>query len=939
MVAVCNKADTICDLIIDNEFDLLALTETWLSGTDQDGPIVNALLPKGYSIKQVSRKQRGGGVALIHRDTVKVKCTSTQTYQSFEVLECLIHESVDIRLALVYRPPGIRSGISALSFMDEFSDYLSCVMSAPGLPLVLGDFNFHVDNKSDRTASAFSNVTSSFGLHQHVKGPTHKNNHTLDLVFSRDNEKIVTSTEVKDDGFPDHYVVLVTLAVQKPSLPKKTITYRKIKSISTETLRETIVRSPLSETARYDTLALNEIITLYNIELRRILDELAPKKQCTLTIRPHSKWYNETIRAAKQHRRQKERCWRITGLTIHRDLFIKERNKVKMLIAETKQRYYKEAILSYGKDTKQLFRMTSELLGKSVSSPLPTSKSNVDLADMFSDFFIRKIERIHDSIDTDHTLPEMTPIGNITPMLNFMHLGNEDVLALINHCSTKTCDLDPMPTQMVKSADRELVPVIKSIVNASLQSGMFPECLKHAIVTPRLKKPSLDPDVCANFRPVSNLSFLSKVLEKAVAEQLSHHLQRHKLFEPLQSAYRPLHSTETALVRVHDDICRAIGERKVVLLVMLDLSAAFDTVKHDLLLDILHNLGIRDTALQWFQSYLHNRDQAVKVHDTISDSRPLVWGVPQGSVLGPILFNLYSSSLGRLLRNRMVGYHLYADDSQIYVTVSPDQVSSAATQMEECIRLVSVWMSQHHLKMNNSKTEFLVLSSKHIARQFPPPAIDISGHSVTPSGSARNIGVIMDSRLSMEAHVANICRSAYFQLHCIAKVKKFLDPNSLECIIHAFVTTRLDHCNAILCGVNKSLKQKLQRVQNSAARLLTNTRKREHITPILRMLHWLPIERRIQFKVCVLTYKCIHGLAPPYLCDMIIPYTPTCSLRTAGQSLLCVPFTASDTVRNSAFSFVGPTLFNTLPCVIRQSESLETFKRQLKTHLFIQHFV
>eukprot|EP00914_Ancora_sagittata_P024929 GHVO01049741.1.p1 GENE.GHVO01049741.1~~GHVO01049741.1.p1 ORF type:complete len:428 (+),score=35.21 GHVO01049741.1:104-1387(+) len=385
--SVCNKPDIICDFIIDQEFDLLSLTETWLSETEQDGPVLNALLPKGYCIQQVSRKSRGGGVALIHRENINVKRISTASHQSFEVLECLIHESVDIRLSIVYRPPGNRNGITANSFFDEFSEYLSGLMSAPGHLVVLGDFNFHVDNSSDMTASSFSNVTSSFGLNQHITGPTHKNGHTLDLVFSRENEKIVSSAKVLDHGFPDHFVVFVTLALQKPLLPKKKITYRKIKSVSDEALKESVMRSQLVESERYDTLTLDGIITLYNTELRRILDELAPEKECTLTIRPQTKWYNETIRSAKQQRRQKERLWRKTGLTVHRDLFIEERNKIKTLISETKKKYYRDTIFSFGNDTKQLFRMTSELLGNVISSPLPSTKSHAELASVFSDFF------------------------------------------------------------------------------------------------------------------------------------------------------------------------------------------------------------------------------------------------------------------------------------------------------------------------------------------------------------------------------------------------------------------------------------------------------------------------------------------------------------------------------------------------------------------------
>jgi hypothetical protein len=426
------------------------------------------------------------------------------------------------------------------------------------------------------------------------------------------------------------------------------------------------------------------------------------------------------------------------------------------------------------------------------------------------------------------------------------------------------------------------------------------------------------------------------VLERAAADQLREHLERNQLLEPLQSAYRPGHSTETALVKIQNDICCALGERKVVLLVLLDLSAAFDTVNHELLLQTLSEHKVGNTAHDWFRSYLIEREQTVKSGGSLSNPTPLESGVPQGSVLGPLLFSVYSSSLGRVLRNLNADYHLYADDTQIYVSVSPDHLDAGTAQLENCIYHVKTWMNHHRLKMNESKTEYLVLSNRNIARQIQPPTLDVCGHEVMASASAKNIGVTFDSHMALDVHVNNVCKCAYMHLHCIAKVKRFLDRQSLETFIHAFITSRLDSCNAILMGLNQQLTRKLQRVQNAAARLLTNTRKCEHITPVLRELHWLPVVFRIEFKVLVLTFKCMKNIAPMYLCNLVQPYSSRCNLRSNDLFLLHVPFTDSQFIRNHAFSYVGPSHFNALPLSVRSSTSLDVFKRRLKTHLFKQ---
>jgi aerobic-type carbon monoxide dehydrogenase small subunit (CoxS/CutS family) len=354
---------------------------------------------------------------------------------------------------------------------------------------------------------------------------------------------------------------------------------------------------------------------------------------------------------------------------------------------------------------------------------------------------------------------------------------------------------------------------------------------------------------------VSNLSFVSKVLEKVVDSQLRTYLSHHNLLEPFQSAYRKGHSTETALIRVQNDILCSLGNQHVVLLVLLDLSAAFDTVDHRHLLSILEELGIQGSALQWFASYLLNRSQIVNIDGAKSEPKLLNCGVPQGSVLGPTLFTIYTTSLGHLLRQHGISYHLYADDTQLYLTCKPEEVDCAVEKLEDIIASVQSWMCKHHLKLNSDKTEFLVISSKPVSKKLKPVHMNINSHIIEPTSMARNIGVIMDSHMSMESHVSSICKAAYFHIRNISRLKKYLDKDSLETIIHAFISSKLDYCNSLLCGISAAQLSRLQRIQNVAARILTGTPKSDHITPVLSSLHWLPIDQRIKFKIITLVHK------------------------------------------------------------------------------------
>ena len=521
-----------------------------------------------------------------------------------------------------------------------------------------------------------------------------------------------------------------------------------------------------------------------------------------------------------------------------------------------------------------------------------------------------------------------------TSFSSFNSISCDDVAKLISSSKNKSSSLDPVPTPVLKMAINYIAPSITEIINKSLTSGVFPSSYKSAV----LKKAHLDPSLLKNYRPISNLGFVSKILEKVVTLQLTSYLSDNNLLEPYQSAYRTGHSTETALLRVQNDIVHAIGDHKAVLLVLLDLSAAFDTVNHALLIDSLSHLGVKDTVLKWITSYLEDRTQAVKVNNITSSCHKVSCGVPQGSVLGPLLFIIYTSSLGKLLRLSGYNYQLYADDTQIWATCKTSDVSNTMNQLEHCISIIQKWMSEHQLKLNDDKTEFLIVSSGRSTCKLEPIPMFIGGQKILPVTSVRNLGVVMDSHASMEAHVAAICKSSYVHLFTLNKIKKYLDNNSIEQLVHAFITSRLDYCNALLCGLPSKLISKLQRVQNAAARMLTGVGKNEHITPVLKSLHWLPVQQRINFKILVLVFKAIHSDGPQYLTEMIEHHIPSRQLRSSDSLLLKVPFTRSTIVQNSAFSVIGPRLWNQLPLSIKAASSISIFKSQIKTLLFKEFY-
>ena len=408
---------------------------------------------------------------------------------------------------------------------------------------------------------------------------------------------------------------------------------------------------------------------------------------------------------------------------------------------------------------------------------------------------------------------------------------------------SKSFSLDPWPTFLVLDYYLDfLITPITSIINASLEQGKCPNFFKQAHVTPILKKSSLDKEILKNYRPVSNLNFISKILERVVAVQLQTHLDEAGLMTAFQSAYRKHHSTESALLNIHNDILLNMAKRSVTALTLLDLSAVFDTIDHTILLDRLNALyGISELALGWFKSYLSGRTHSVKVGNTLSHPAALQYGVPQGSVLGPILFSLYTNPISSIIHSHSsINHHFYADDTQLYITLTPTNFSHSIQKLKNCLSDIQNFMSANKLKLNPEKTEFILIGSKNNCKQLLPHfPINILGNQVSPAQSVRNLGVVFDSSFSFSDHVSQVIKSTRVHARDLYRIRPLLDLNTSVLLANALVSSRLDYCNSLFLSLTDFELRRLQLVQNSLCRVVTRSSKYCHITPQLKKLHWL----------------------------------------------------------------------------------------------------
>ena len=643
--SVRNKTISICDYIIEYEPDILFFTETWLRSDEQ--VIIGELTPPGYTFMNSPRDgyTHSGGIGIVFKDEMKLtKVTVDFTSNTFEHI-CVTDCTKNIRFVTVYRPPPSQeNGFTTSGFLSEFEDFLETVTLLQGKLLLVGDYNIHMDCIYKSEVSRFTNILSAYGLKQHVEGPTHKRGHTLDLVISNPEDNIIHECKVQDEVLSDHYFIQCTLKWRKPQPQRVKVTRRNYRDLNmssfVQDVEEGLRQFPTDGSVDLQVETLSRTIL-------EVLNKQCPLKSSLRRVCSSPPWYNTEIHEARRSKRRMERKYRKNKTDANKQLYLDEKKTFNDMLVTAKTEYFINKLAST--DPKGMFATVNTLLNKA-STILPDTVSPKQLSDDFADFFSNKIKNIRKNMDNGNDssanicsrdwISESTLSGDSLPKFDQLTSVSEDcVLELIQKMPSKSCILDPLPTWLLKDNITLFLPYLTSIVSTSLTSGVFPASYCSAVVSPIIKKHNLDKNCLQNYRPVSNLQFGAKVVEKAAISQISEHINSNNLFDPNQSAYRRQHSTETALLRVKSDIMCQIDQGNAVMLVMLDLSAAFDTIDHTILLHRLQcRFAITDTALSWITTYMTDRSSKVSINGHFSADHDLIYGVPQGSVVGPNLF-------------------------------------------------------------------------------------------------------------------------------------------------------------------------------------------------------------------------------------------------------------------------------------------------------------
>lgn len=921
------KLDELRIMLKDLPIDILSLNETWLDESFDD----SELHVQGYNLHRTDRNRHGGGTLLyisekfnfIHRSDIQTPELEATWIQ------LNLPKTKPIIISSVYRPPNFD--------MNEFTSTLESILHTVSETevIILGDLNCDMHKPRNIFTQKLKQVCGLFNLENLINLPTRVTENTstcIDLILTNHSEKI-SQSGVISLGMSDHSLVYAVRKLRRPGTSEsKYISTRSYKSFDQSAFLNDIseVRWPIIDDINIDVnTAWDEWKSLF-VE---ICDRHAPMRTMRVRVNQpdwitseyHSLRHDRDQARVKAEKSKDKQDWNRAK---------KLRNKCNEMLLKLKKQYISDQVKENKDNPKGLWKTLKKLLPPKVKSDIRElsvdgnlQSKPANIANILNDYFATIGEKL--AATFTNTLSYVFNNNEQRRNFTFTPITKKFVLNELKRLNAnKATGIDGIPARLLKTAAPRICESLSEILNLSIQSTEVANEWKTAIVTPIFKDGNKAD--CSNYRPISVIPVTMKILERAVHNQLYKYFQDNNILCKNQHGFRPKHSTTTALTLLTDQILWNMDKGLITGGIFLDLSKAFDTVDHKTLLHKLQSYGVKGSTLEWFNSYLSNRQQRTKVNNTISDSRAIAVGVPQGSILGPLLFVIYVNDLPlQVQRCKMV---LYADDTAIfYAAKSMEEVESVlVSEMNK----IEQWLQCNKLTLNASKSKYMLFGTTARINSTQDLHIQVKGTDIKRTSAIKYLGLWLDENLTWSTYIDKLCKNVSRRLSLLSRVRRFIDIKTLNLLYNALVLPKFDYCDVVWSNCNQTMSQKLQRLQNRAGRIITGTKLREFSSAKIRKrLKWTELSARRDFHLSLFTFKCLNDLAPPQLKETFIPVKSIHDHRTRSTSNnhLYIP-KPRIMAGKKTFTFRAIKLWNTLPLEIRQCQKLWQFRMELSKH-------
>lgn len=925
------------ELVREKNYDVLAISESWLNSTTTNAEVEIA----GYKLIRLDRlKKKGGGVCVYTRSSLKIKrlkemsVTSETGFQQLWV-QIQLKKLKSIMLCVAYRPEYC----PVSCFVDDFMDKYSQALTHGKNIIVAADLNCDMLKPHSPEATALQDLCDSVNLTQLIKEPTRvtATSSTLIDVIMTSSTDLVERSGVLQSHISDHYLVDVLLKLKIPKPPPSYVKVRSYKNYDSQRFVSDLERVPWNEVTLDDDAS--DMVDRFNARFLEVLDGHAPIKVVKVKHR-RCPFVTEEIKELMRDRDRFLKIARCTGLPVDWEIYRDSRQVVKTRLRKAEQEYINKE-MERCRNTSSKWKLIRNCLPRKETTQLVYMRDIKEIVEEFNEFFVSVGAKASEAAKALISCYDLSPPIDLTgehyipdeDKFEFRAASTHEIRkAVMSFSSNKAPGHDKVAMSVIKDALPSILVVLTDIVNRSLLSSVFPTAWKMSEVIPLLKDKDGDHEIANNNRPVSLLPAVSKICERIALNQLMEYMTNKKCLSEHQSGNKKLHSCETLNVFITDRALEAMDAKRITVVILLDLSKAFDSIDHLNLLTKLKALGVSQASLDWFKSYLSGRLQCVRIGTETSGLQSISHGVPQGSILGPALFTIYLNNIPSM--PDVCSLESYVDDSKLYISFPVAEASDMVQQINADLQKVASWCCYNSLLINPDKTKLLVLGTRQMLKRLPDDfQVTLLGKKVTPSSSARDLGLQVDSTLSYDEHVTQTVSSCIGCLCQINRVKHLFDARTLERIINALVFSKLYFCSPVWSNTSKKNVSKVQKVQNFAARIITGTLKFDHITPTLHELGWLPVHSYLKYTLGVLAFKCVKGLAPKYLCDKFKTRASVHGRNTRYKDTLDIPSFKSASGQRT-FSYRAVELWNSLPRSLTDITDIAIFKQELKEFLF-----
>lgn len=899
-------------IITNSDVDVICLTETHFTEDDNDDLIqINDF----YMIKVNSHTRHTGGVIIYVRKNCSYKIVSCDSIRNeFWLLHVKISSGNNlINVICLYRSPRYVNVND--NFLIDINNYFENWSDMNEKCIVMGDFNINWNN-NDSVKLKMQDIFQ-YNLFKQIVNDytriTETSKTLIDWVVSNFHENIEISID-DDAKLSDHETLYVNVCLDKNLKHyNKTTKVRKIIKYNKNRFRARICGNDIMTTYYY--IDCNLKAEKFSSNLHKIVNEFVVQKNFNVT---DNVWFNNELAILKQNKKTQYTIAKWINNNEEWNKYTSLRNKYKNKINLTKNNFIKQKINNSYNQKSMWCNIKKYVMNKkdfeinNINFGGEIVEEKLYIAEKFNSYFIDSINKINNEIPKIEYNNIIQPTPHI---FKFRKITMNELHSILKNMNNKKDHYFVNANMFIDSFDL-IGSNLLSIINNSLESGVFPNFWKDSIVVPVEKIKGSNK--CEDFRPINTISTESKIIEKIVNIQLEDYLNKFSLIYENQSGFRKHHSCESLINLIVTNWKMAIHDKKVIIAIFLDLQRAFETVDQGLLIEKLKSYGVYGTELKWFKSYITGRKQRTKIKDSISSSIDVKLGVPQGSILGVLLFIIYINDMVKSVEfSKLV---LFADDALLYVC--GDNITECVTKINHDLEKLNVWFKMNKLNLNLKKTKCMFFNDNASTN------INIDNKIIEKVNDIKYLGIMIDNKLDFKCHVQYICKKIAKKIYFFSKIRPRISLNTAIKIYNTMIKPHFEYCSSILFLSTREMLGKLQKLQNKSMRIVLQVGRHSSIIGMLETLKWMSVYQRILVNVFVIVFKLKQNIYPSYLCNRLIYSGDVHNYNLRNIFNFRLNFFRNEKTKNMLL-YKGLNLFNNLPNELKIVNNLNEFKRKI----------